>query len=68
MIKRLPMTGSHNPVMLVQSGIRVAISTVFGQFADKREALAAANAIEPQPFDASFDYADQSKDGDFSPA
>ena len=65
MTVKKPMTGWYNPVMLVQTGIRVAISTVFGQFADKREAFAAANAIKPQPFDSNFDYAGRSKDGDF---
>jgi hypothetical protein len=65
MIKRLPMTGWYDPVMLVQTGIRVAISTVFGRFADRREAMAAANAIEPQPFDTSFDYSRKAKDKRF---
>jgi len=65
MRKRLPMTGWYNPIMLVQTGIRVAISTVFGQFADRREAMAAANAIEPQPFDKSFNYEDKSRNGEF---
>ncbi|HEX8192007.1 MAG TPA: hypothetical protein VF552_03840, partial [Allosphingosinicella sp.] len=54
--KRLPMAAWYSPVLLLQTGIRVAISTVFGQFADKREAIAAANAIEPQPVDPSLDY------------
>jgi 3',5'-cyclic AMP phosphodiesterase CpdA len=56
MRKKLGMTGWYNPVMLVQTGIRVAVSTVFGQFADRREAMAAANAIEPQPINESFIY------------
>ncbi|HEV7370362.1 hypothetical protein [Arenibaculum sp.] len=59
------MTGWYNPVELVKTGIRVAISTVFGQFADKREALAATNAIAAQPFDESFDYSNKNRDGDF---
>lgn len=63
--KKRIMTGWYDPAVLVQTGIRVAVSTVFGQFADRREALAAANAIEPQPFDDSFNYAPQHKGGDF---
>ena len=57
------MTNWYNPVVLVKTAIRVAISTVFGEFADRREAIAAANAIAPQPFDESFDYS--STKGDF---
>lgn len=56
MVKKRAMTGWYDPVVLVKTGIRVAVSSVFGQFADRREALAAANAIEPQPFDDSFNY------------
>ena len=63
--KRLPMTGWYNPVMLVRTGIRVAVSTVFGEFADRREAMAAINAIAVQPFDESFDYSRRSKGGEF---
>jgi len=63
--KHLPMVKWYDPLMLVQTSIRVVISTVFGQFADRREAIAAANAIEAQPFDATFDYASRSPDGDF---
>ena len=53
--RKLAMTNWYNPVVLVATAIRVAISTVFGQLADRREAIAASNAIEPQPFDDSFD-------------
>jgi hypothetical protein len=63
--KRLPMTAWYDPALLLQTGIRVAISTVFGQFADKREAIAAANAVEPQPLDPSFDYSREARDRDF---
>jgi hypothetical protein len=63
--KRLPMTGWYNPVVLVRTAIRVAISTVFGEFADRREAMAMANAISAQPFDASFDYSQNAPQGDF---
>ncbi|MET0374952.1 MAG: hypothetical protein ABW128_11950 [Rhizorhabdus sp.] len=50
------MTCWYDPAMLADTAVLVAISTVFGEFADKREAFAAANAIQPQPCDASFDY------------
>ncbi|MGF7149378.1 hypothetical protein FHS96_003020 [Sphingomonas zeicaulis] len=63
MRRKRAMTGWYDPAQLAQTGIRVAISTVFGQFADKREALAAANAIAPQPFDESFDYSTKGADG-----
>ncbi|RYG02546.1 MAG: hypothetical protein EON94_05700, partial [Caulobacteraceae bacterium] len=56
MARRPGMSSWYNPAMLVRTGIRVAISTVFGQFADRREAMAAANAIAPSPFDVAFDY------------
>lgn len=65
MDKRLPMTGWYNPVVLVRTGIRVAVSTVFGEFADRREAMAAANAIEPQPLNDSFIYKKVGADGAF---
>jgi calcineurin-like phosphoesterase family protein len=61
--KKYPMTNWYNPVMLVATAIRVVISTIFGEFADRREAIAAANAIQPQPFDSNFDYS--SARGDF---
>jgi len=66
MRKRLPMAAWYSPVLLLQTGIRVAISTVFGQFADKREAIAVANAIEPQPIDRSLNYGDdRNAEGEF---
>ena len=65
MRKHLPMTGWYNPVMLVRTAIRVAVSTVFGEFADRREAMAAANAISAQPFDKSFDFSESTDNGDF---
>lgn len=65
MRKKQPMTGWYNPVILVQTGIRVAISTVFGEFADRREALAAANAIKDDALDGRFDYRACHTGGDF---
>ena len=40
--RKLAMTNWYNPVVLVATAIRVAISTVFGQLADRREAIAAS--------------------------
>lgn len=65
MPKKKAMTGWYDPVQLIQTGIRVAISTVFGQFADKREALAAANEISDAALDTRFDYSGREKDGAF---
>ncbi len=65
MLKKESMTGWYNPVQLIRTGIRVAISTIFGQFADKREALAAANFIPDSAFDACFDYSARAEDGEF---
>jgi hypothetical protein len=59
------MTGWFDPALLIQTGIRAAISTVFGHFADKREAIAAANAISATPADAEFDYDKRHQGGDF---
>jgi len=52
----MPMAGWYDPRLLIQTGVRSAISKLFGQFADKREAIAAANAIQPTPKDGEFDY------------
>ena len=65
MRKKQGMTGWFDPGLLIQTGIRAAISTVFGHFADKREAIAAANAIAATPADAEFDYDKRHSDGDF---
>jgi 3',5'-cyclic AMP phosphodiesterase CpdA len=46
----------YDPRLLVATGIRAAISEVFGHFADKREAIAAANAIRATPADEDLDY------------
>lgn len=51
------MAAWYDPRLLVGTGLRAAISGLFGHFADKREAIAASNAIEPVPADGEFDYA-----------
>jgi hypothetical protein len=65
MREKKAMAGWFDPGLLVQTGIRAAISTVFGQFADRREAIAAANAVAARPADAEFDYAARHDGGDF---
>lgn len=63
MAKRPRMTNWFDPVLLVRTGIRATVSTVFGRFADRREAIAAANAIAAAPPDDQLDYSGHK--GDF---
>ena len=65
MRKKMPMVGWFDPGQLIQTAIRVLISTVFGQFADKREALAAANPIKDDKLDERCDYEAKYAEGDF---
>ncbi|WP_438755063.1 metallophosphoesterase family protein [Pararhizobium sp. O133] len=62
--KRAKMVGWYNPTMLISTAIRVAISTVFGEFADRREAMAAARPISPKEIDETYVYGHK-EDGDF---
>jgi hypothetical protein len=62
---KLPMAGWYDPRLLVATGIRSAISSLFGHFADKREAIAAANAIQPTPKDGEFDYSGEEAENGF---
>lgn len=55
----------YDPGLLAGTGVRSIISTLFGEFADKREAIAAANAIQPTPADGEFDYSTSHPGGDF---
>lgn len=59
------MAAWYDPSLLAATGMRSIISTLFGHFADKREAIAAANAIQPTPADAEFDYSGCSPGADF---
>jgi hypothetical protein len=61
-LRKHRMTNWYSPVVLITTAIRVLISTVFGEFADRREAIAASNAIRPQPFDAGFNYSGTTAD------
>lgn len=58
MVTRHPMTGWFDPFSLARIGVRVAISTVFGSFADRRELVAAINPVPATPFDEAFNYSD----------
>ena len=58
MPRRPAMTGWFDPILLIRTAIRAAISTVFGRFSDRREAIAAANLIAAAPADVELDYAD----------
>lgn len=63
--KKRRMVAWFDPRQLIDTAIRVALSTVFGQFADRREALAAANPIDDKALDERCDYRDRHPDGDF---
>jgi len=41
---------------LASIGVRVAVSTVFGQFADRRDSLAAERPLDPVNYDPELDY------------
>jgi hypothetical protein len=63
--KKMPMVAWFDPRQLIDTAIRVVLSTVFGQFADRREAFAAANPIADDRLDSCFDYEARHADGDF---
>ena len=67
MIPRPKMTNWLNPARLMSVGIRAAISTVFGQFADRREAQAAVRPDDPDEATRFFRYdeAEPDEDGAF---
>lgn len=50
------MTGWYDPSQLVQTGIRVAASTVFGRMFDRRELMASLDAFDVKDFGSHFDY------------
>jgi hypothetical protein len=45
-----------SPPRLVSIGIRAAVSTVFGEFADRRDVVAAERPLDPVNFDPAHDY------------
>jgi len=56
MPRRAGMTRWYSVPRLVSIGVRVAISTVFGQFADRRDSLAAERPLDPAAIDPAFSY------------
>ena len=62
---RKDMAAWYDPRLLAGTGVRTVISKLFGQFADKREAIAAANAIQPTPADGEFDYSKTGPQAEF---
>ena len=64
MRKKMGMVGWFDPAQLIQTAIRVVISSLFGEFADRREAFAAANPIKDDALDERCDYAKRYPDGD----
>ncbi|HEX8844302.1 MAG TPA: metallophosphoesterase [Pyrinomonadaceae bacterium] len=61
--KRLPMVGWYDPRQLAQTGVEVAISTIFGRHSDHRlvEAMGVTRDGE-QFYDYTYDYEDNGKD------
>lgn len=64
MRKKKGMVGWFDPEQLVQTAIRVLISSLFGEFADRREAFAAANPINDKKIDERCDYSTRFPNGD----
>ncbi|MBV9930729.1 MAG: hypothetical protein JO013_07270, partial [Alphaproteobacteria bacterium] len=50
--KRKAMVGWFDPRQLAATAIRVVVSTLFGEFADRREAFAAANPLSDRALDS----------------
>jgi calcineurin-like phosphoesterase family protein len=65
MATRAKMTRWYDPPRLISIGIRVAISTVFGEFADRRDAMAASREIDPKTIDPVYDYSASAPTSDF---
>ncbi|MFL6863888.1 MAG: hypothetical protein ACJ8DZ_12915 [Allosphingosinicella sp.] len=63
--KRKPMVGWFDPRQLAATAMRVVISTLFGEFADRREAFAAANPLGDRQLDPECDYSARGGDHDF---
>lgn len=50
------MTSWYDPRRLLSIGVRAAVSTLFGEFADRREAMVAARPIDPNQIDAVYNF------------
>src|SRR5262245_41526267 len=55
-IERLSMYGWYDPAHLLQTGIRVGIATVFGEFLDRRELFGNRDDPRPACLDPYHDY------------
>lgn len=64
MPSRAGMTRWYSVPRLAAIGVRVAISTVFGEFADRRSSLATERPLDPEAIDPAFTYA-AAEDEDF---
>ena len=64
MVQRPKMVGWYTP-RLIATAVSVAISTAFGQFADRREMEAAGRKIDPDKLDDAYDYRDALAGQDF---
>lgn len=65
MVQRAKMTGWYDPPRLLSIAVRVAVSTVFGEFADRRESMAAAREVDPHQLDPAYDYRAAEVEPDF---
>jgi hypothetical protein len=62
--ERLPMVGWYHPPQLVQTGVEVAISTIFGRHSDHRLVEAMGSGEDKEEFfDYTYDYIYYDKDG-----
>jgi hypothetical protein len=55
-IKREKMYGWYDPGHLLETGIRVGIATIFGEFLDRRELFGDRTSSTPPAFETSYDY------------
>ena len=60
--RRLGMVNWYDPPRLASTAVRVIISTVFGEFADRREAMGFANDHLPDKIDETQDYSNRNQD------
>jgi hypothetical protein len=65
MRQRSKMVGWYDPPQLLTIATRVAISTVFGEFADRRESMAASRAVDPNAIDKAYNYSEEAAGRDF---
>ena len=60
--RRLGMVNWYDPPRLASTAVRVIVSTVFGEFADRREAMGFANDHLPKTVDETQDYSNRNMD------